>query len=246
MDFALETGIPFGWAVTKTGNRVAAAGHKPHVTEITGGAPLIGQNVAAFHGTLIISHGELTGAALQTKKLADRLNHPCLQIDLARIGRFTAAEKINRWVSGHGIETLHIVGDGPEVYRESLKLLRGSYYLAALNLWMSDTPIRPLPTTVEEALESLTAGMSLKEKTRIARMEEGERAFFHPALAAYARERFGLSAGNRTLMTSCRLACGTRDLGVEGASSLIISRLCERLKSTHSLRVVIKGKVCMS
>lgn len=227
LDFALEIGIP----------------------SIPGDPLRMDQNVINSHGTLIISHGGLSEGALRTKELADQLKRPCLQIDLTRTNGFTAARKIIHWIVGSGIEILNVVGRGadkdPQIYQETIKLLRTSYYMAALNEEMQGPRTCPhLPGTIEEALESLTSSMSLKEKTRLARMEEGELTFFHPALAAYVSKKFGLSAGNWTLMAACRTASDSRDLDEDGASFLITRKLCDKLKSTHSLRLVVKGKAC--
>lgn len=222
LDFALEIGIP----------------------SIPGDPLRLDQNVINSHGTLILSHGELSGEALRTKKCADQLKRPCLHIDLTRTNGFTAATKIIHWIVGSGIEILNIAGQGagkdPQIYQETLKVLRASYYMAALSEEMQGYP--HLPGTLEEALESLTASMSLKERTRLARMDEGELTFFHPALAAYVSKRFGLSAGNRTLMAACRLASDSKDLDENGASFLIIRELCDKLRYTHSLRLVAGGK----
>ncbi len=217
------------------------------------GSPLRSrQNALESDGTLIICCGELTGELLRMRKLVEREKRPCLVIDLASTNGLTAAGKIVNWIDGFGIEVLNITGqessDNPRLYQDALKLLRAAYYMAALlEALPGDREIFPaFPGTIEEALESLTAGMSLKEKTRLARMDEGELTFFHPALAAYINEKFGLSAGNRNLVAACRTASGIFDLDESGASVLIIKRLFEKLRATHSLRVVTRRNVSSS
>jgi hypothetical protein len=207
----------------------------------------MGQDIV---GTLIISHGNHSGAAPRTNIPPDQDDRPPLEIDLGGTNRVAAAGRIVHWIVHSGIEVLNVAGReagiDPRIYQETLKLLRGSYYMASLSEEMlKQRNVFPLlPATIEEALERLTAGMSLKEKTRIARMKEGELKFFSPALAAYVNEKFGLSAGNGHLISACRLASGSEEMDEDGASFLIVRRLCENLKSTHSLRVVARGKGC--
>lgn len=251
LDFAIEVGIPHGGWVPK--GRKAEDGTVPEKYSVrkmpTSDYPArTEKNVLDSDGTLIISHGKLTGGSLRTKKIADKHKRPCLHIDLSRMNHFQAAGKIVNWIAARGIETLNVAGPraskDPQVYQEVLKILKAAYHLAMVDEVMPDpqrtSPL--LPRTVEEAVESLISNITLKEKTRIARMEEDELIYFHPGLGAHVRDKFGLSEGNLSLMTSCSLASGGKDLDGDGASFLIIRKLWERLRTTHLLRVVADGK----
>ena len=63
----------------------------------------------------------------------------------------------------------------------------------------------------------------------------------HPNIGQYIRVKFGLSTGNKALMTSCRFLAEKyavhNDLNEDDASALIIKELWNRLKETHSIRL---------
>lgn len=247
LDFAIEVGIPHGGWVPK--GRKAEDGTVPgkyNLQEMpTSSFPArTEKNVVDSHGTLIISHGKLTGGSLRTMKIADKHKRPYLHIDLTKVNHFQAAGKIINWVAENRIETLNVAGPraskDPQIYEETLTVLKATHYMSILDEELPDpqraTPL--LPRTIEEALEVMESGMSQKDKISIARMKEEELIFLHPTLGAYIRDKFGLSEGNRSLMTSCRKASGGQDLDEDSASSLIIRKLWERLRPAYSLRVV--------
>lgn len=97
------------------------------------------------------------------------------------------------------------------------------------------------PQTVEEAVNYLIVGLNLKDKTHIAKMEEWEITSLH-SLRLYIGDKFGLWAGNESLMESCRFAASKYgihyELHVDDASALIIKELWKTLQKTHALRVV--------
>ncbi len=251
LDFAIEVGIPHGGWVPK--GRKAEDGSVPaqyNLQEMpTSSFPArTEQNVVDSHGTLIISHGRLSGGSLRTKNLAGQHKRPYLHIDLTKTNGFMAAAKIINWISAYGIETLNVAGPraskDPQIYNETLKVLKAFYHMATVNEEMPDPQrISPLlPRTIDEALETLLEKMDLKAKSKLARMPEDELIYLHPELGAWIRDRFELSLGNLSLMNSCREAAGKTDLDADGASFLIIRKLWERLRPAYSLRVVADNK----
>lgn len=125
----------------------------------------------------------------------------------------------------------------PKIYEDTLQVLKAFYQTADVD----EAPQRfspILPRTMDEALDTMISALTLRDRTRMERMQEHQLIDLHQNLGAWIRDRFGLSEGNPSLVASCRLASGIRDLNEFGASSLITRKLWERLKSLHSLRVV--------
>ena len=94
------------------------------------------------------------------------------------------------------------------------------------------------PKTVEEAINSLIKGLSLKDKATIAYMKESELSTLHSNLGKYIRHQFGLWTGNDDLMKSCCLIAARINVDQDEASSIIIKELWKRLRETHKLRVI--------
>ena len=93
------------------------------------------------------------------------------------------------------------------------------------------------PATLDEAVNELVSKLTLKDKTLIANMTEGELTGLHPTLGAYVRERFGLWFGNELLMQSCG-GESREEISEDEASAVIIGEVWKRLKGTHKIRLV--------
>jgi len=85
------------------------------------------QNVIDSDGTLIISHGKLTGGSEYTRDMALSHERPCLHIDLNRIKSLQAAKQIKYWLAEHDIEVLNVAGPraskDPSIYRSTADVL---------------------------------------------------------------------------------------------------------------------------
>ncbi len=68
------------------------------------------QNVLDSDGTLIISHGPLTGGSALTYSLARRHRRPCLHIDRTRLSRDQAVHRIVKWIQSDAIRVLNTAG----------------------------------------------------------------------------------------------------------------------------------------
>lgn len=93
------------------------------------------------------------------------------------------------------------------------------------------------PGTMEEVIEKLLDEMPLKEKTRIANMDESNLVFLYPTLGSYIRNRFFWNE-NTQLIQDCMNRSGRYDIDGDEASTIIINALWEHLKATHRLRIV--------
>jgi hypothetical protein len=177
LDFAIEVGIPHGGWVPK--GRKAEDGTIPEKYNLqempTASYPArTEKNVLDSHGTLIISHGNLTGCSLRTKEVADQHNRPYLHIDLTKTNPFIAAGKIINWIAAYGIEILNVAGPraskDPKIYQDTLKVLKSVYHMATVNEPDLQRVSPLLPRTIEEALETLLGKMDLKARTRLGKV----------------------------------------------------------------------------
>ena len=87
------------------------------------------QNVIDSDGTVIISHGKLTGGSKLTQELAEKHNRPCLHVDLNETPAFIAVSKINSWIIGNEIEVLNVAGPragkNPKIYDDTRYIIEG-------------------------------------------------------------------------------------------------------------------------
>ncbi|MGB2927534.1 MAG: putative molybdenum carrier protein [Desulfobacterales bacterium] len=68
------------------------------------------QNVIDSDGTLILSHGKLTGGSDYTRDMVLRHGRPWLHIDLNKTPSSQAARQIGSWIAEHEIKVLNVAG----------------------------------------------------------------------------------------------------------------------------------------
>ena len=85
------------------------------------------KNIRESDGTLILSHGTLTGGSEFTRRMAMKYRKPMLHIDFNRMVPFDAAVVINNWMVDHDITTLNVAGPrastDPRIYRAALDII---------------------------------------------------------------------------------------------------------------------------
>ena len=90
------------------------------------------QNVIDSHGTLIISHGKLTGGSEYTRDMVLHHGRPWLHIDLNKTDSFRAAKQIKSWLAEHKIEVLNVAGPraskDPNIYQVTVDILKTVFY----------------------------------------------------------------------------------------------------------------------
>jgi hypothetical protein len=113
LDVAIQLGISHGGWIPK--GRLTENGKlddKYHLKEMA--SPNYNkrteQNVIDSDGTLIISHGKLTGGSEYTQDMAILHGRPWLHIDLNKTESFQAAKQIISWLAEHEIEVLNVAG----------------------------------------------------------------------------------------------------------------------------------------
>ncbi len=130
LDFAIRNGIAHGGWIPK--GRKAEGGPLPgryNLREMpTASYPeRTAQNVLDSDGTLIVSHGSLSGGSALTRTLAQRHGRPWIHVDLKTTPRDEAASRVLEWIDEHALKVLNIAGprasEDPEIYGETLALL---------------------------------------------------------------------------------------------------------------------------
>lgn len=130
-DFAIAKGIEIGGYVPK--GRLAEDGpipdRYPNLIETESADP--GErtrlNIIDSDGTLILSHGDLTGGALLTQQTAKEISKPYIHIDLLLFEETQAARMASEWVVKNNIAVLNIAGprasEDPLIYSKTVTVL---------------------------------------------------------------------------------------------------------------------------
>lgn len=135
LDVAIQLGISHGGWIPK--GRLTENGKlddKYHLKEMA--SPNYNkrteQNVIDSDGTLLISHGKLTGGSEYTRDMALRHGRPWLHIDLDKTESFRAVKKIISWLSEHEIKILNVAGPraskDPSIYPATFDILEAVFY----------------------------------------------------------------------------------------------------------------------
>ena len=211
------------------------------------------QNVVDSDGTLIISHGKLTGGSDYTREMALFHNRPWLHIDLNKTNSFQAAGKIKSWIIENDIEVLNIAGPraskDPLIYQATADILETVFYLDLIDDTLHEsftvTPRRQaemekenLPQTVEEAADKLLSKLSLRDKTMIANIPEDNLIDLYKSLQDNIQNEVRFWLNNESLMESCRSLSGDKILSEHRASLTIIKTLWDKLQKTNVLKIV--------
>lgn len=130
LDVAIELGIPHGGWIPK--GRKTEAGRLPTKYDLkempTGSYPeRTEQNVIDSDGTLIITHGTLTGGSDYTQQMAEKHGKPCIHVDACRMSIDAATQLARAWINGSQIKVLNIAGprdsEDPRIYGTTKRLL---------------------------------------------------------------------------------------------------------------------------
>jgi hypothetical protein len=225
LDVAIKLGIPHGGWISK--GRITEAGFlhtKYNLQEmLTASYPLrTEKNVIDSDGTLIISHGKLTGGSGLTKKYAGKHDRPCLHIDLNEMTELEAALKTATWVSKNNISVLNVAGPraskDPEIYQAVFHILESTVHLCSVK---NIPPKYKKPDTGNDSdvINEILGEMPLREKSSISNMDREQVAVIQQAFDMYIRSRIGSD-------------------GDDDDFNDIINQLWENLKETHKIRAV--------
>jgi hypothetical protein len=206
-------------------------------------------NVSESNGVLIISRGELITNAALHRRIAEKIQRPCLYIDLNKTAEFQASEQISAWIIEHRIKILNITGpkeseDNP-FYNITCNILETVFLMLTAKDVQNEavaaddrsalSNLFNIPKTLEEAADILAQRLTFREKTKIANMPEQKLGSLALSLGGYIRSEFRLDS-NDALMESCRRIYGHGNM--EDAILLIIERMWRQLQKANVLRVV--------
>jgi hypothetical protein len=130
LDVAIKSGISHGGWIPK--GRLTETGvldDKYHLKEMETANynKRTEQNVIDSDGTLIISHGKLTGGSEYTRDVALGHGRPWLHIDLNQTESLQAAKQIKYWLVEYEVEVLNVAGPraskDPAIYRSTTDIL---------------------------------------------------------------------------------------------------------------------------
>jgi len=257
LDAAIKLDIPHGGWISKgrlTENGPLSDKYQLEETPIASYPKDTKQNVIDSDGTLIVSHGMLTGGSAYTREISLELKRPWLHIDLNKTGVFDAALKLSGWVLKNNIENLNVAGPRASkdlrIYRAVMNIIESAYYLGftadkslnSLRMLLSRNERlkkrKNLPCTVDEAVHKIMSGMSLKDRTALANMAEDKLQFLQLTLGLYIKNKLDQWAVNEELMKSCRALSKDENLSRVDTSTIIMKELWKKLRDTHKLRVV--------
>ena len=134
LDFAIKHDIPYGGWVPK--GRKTGDGTLPekyHLQEMPTGqySKRTEKNVLDSDGTLILSHGLLTGESALTTSFAELHRKPWIHIDLEMTPYSEAARMIQEWVGRSGIKIMNVAGarasKDPMIYQAVTDLLEKAF-----------------------------------------------------------------------------------------------------------------------
>ena len=113
LDFAIDNNIPHGGWIPK--GRITETGQLPdkyHLQEMATTSYDIRteQNVIDSDGTVIISHGNLTGGSALTRTYTIKHHKPCLHLNMNNTTIAEAGGSLNNWIRKNNIEILNVAG----------------------------------------------------------------------------------------------------------------------------------------
>ena len=136
LGFAIKHNIPHGGWIPK--GRLAEDGRLPDHYQLQEMATKeyskrTEKNVLDSDGTVIVSHGSLTGGSSLTRAFAKQYKKPWIHLDLKEVSFDDAAERLSEWVLRNGIKVLNVAGPrgskDPKIYQATMDLLESSFAL---------------------------------------------------------------------------------------------------------------------
>ena len=256
LDVAIKMGIPHGGWIQKgrkTQRGILPEKYQLKEMPVAGFKERIEQNIIDSDGTVIISHGNLTGGSDYGQEMAKKHNRPCLHIDLNETPLSIVPSEINTWIIENNIEILNVTGsrasEDPKIYKDTMNIIEGTILLGLIGAktgedftdydkkdYLKKLPIPP--KTIDEAVERLIYKFNLEDKVKIANMKLNDLLDLPANEHAYFKEALDLLSGNKALLASCRSISKEHVYNEEDAIFIIMEALWKKLRQTYKLRVV--------
>jgi hypothetical protein len=99
-------------------------------------------------------------------------------------------------------------------------------------------PSKTIALTVDEFVDEIIHGMSLRERTGIANMEEDQWTLSDEPIVLFIAHRLKERPVFKKLMNDCIAKSGNDSLNELQAAAFIVKELWRKLRQTHKLRVV--------
>ena len=258
LDIALKFNIPHGGWIPKgriTEDGPLADKYQLQEMPTTSYPEQTEQNVNDSDGTLIISHGSLTGGSAYTRKTAMKHSKPWFHFDLNKTVIFQAALIIINWLRMNEIEVLNVVGPRASkdwnIYDEVTNTLESVILLMNVRIEFTDIDFSEnlksnsvgennSANTVDEVVEDLIAEYPLEANVSTANLEEDELRVLELTFGKYLRFKLDNMpvTVNQKLKEDCLAKSENKNLDEVDAAGVILRELWKRLKETHRLRIV--------
>jgi hypothetical protein len=133
LDFAIENKIPHGGWIPK--GRITEVGPLPDEYQLlempTKSYPKrTEKNILDSDGTLIVSHGTVSGGTALTTKLAKKHEKPWMHINLDKVSLEKAGSQLQGWIEQNNIQVMNVAGarasKDEKIYSTIQKLLKYS------------------------------------------------------------------------------------------------------------------------
>lgn len=133
LDVALKHNIPHGGAIPK--GRMTESGVLPekyNLVEMTTKSypKRTEKNVLDSDGTVILTHGRLTGGSLLTRKKAIQHDKPVLHLDMSKMEIDEAIGLLTAFIDGNGVAVLNVAGSraskDSEIYGKTFAVVERS------------------------------------------------------------------------------------------------------------------------
>ncbi len=256
LDVAIKMGIPHGGWIQKgrkTQRGILPEKYQLKEMPVAGYKERIEQNIIDSDGTVIISHGNLTGGSDYGQEMAKKHQRPCLHIDLNETPLSIAPSEINTWIIENNIEVLNVTGsrtsEDPKIYKDTMNIIEETILLGLIGAkkgedltdydkkdYLKKLPIPP--KTVDEAVERLIYTFDLEDKVKIANMKLNDLLDLPASEHSYFKNALDLLSGNKDLLASCRSVSKEHVYNEDDAIFVIMEALWKKLRQTHKLRVV--------
>lgn len=256
LDVAIKLGISYGGWIQKgrkTERGILPEKYQLKEMPVAGFKERIEQNIIDSDGTVIISHGNLTGGSDYGQEMAKKHNRPFLHIDLNETPLSIARSKINTWIIENNIKVLNVTGsrtsEDPKIYKDTMNIVEGTILLGFIGAkpgedltdydkkdYLKKLPIPP--RTIDEAVERLIFNFDLDDKVKIASMKLNDLKDLPSNEHAYFKNALDLLSGNKELLASCRSISKEHVYNEDDAIFVLMEALWKKLRQTHKLRVV--------
>lgn len=225
LDVAIRLGIPYGGWIREgrtTESGPLSAEYQLGEIPVSTFADCKELNILESDGTLLLSHGGLSGEAALTQKIAQRKDRPVLHVDLNEMRPLVAASVINDWVIAHDVNILNVAGPpaskDPKIYTHTMKTLEAAYRIGVVKSSIHDS-LKAGRSMAETVVDVIIPILSLRGKAALGNMDEADAKQLANAFLPYIKSKTGTGIDDKEY-------------------SDIMKQLLRRLQETHKLRVV--------